>query len=250
MVQKARGNEIARLDVKARADLRRESFDAWQALVLIGLAVRAPIFLSLALLGPAATAILEIALRFGTLPTIVTSAVSMTFAPTMASQHAKHDREGLADTLALSSWLAFVPAACTLLVVSLLGHWLLATFLPPEYEYAYLPLLLVIASTTIHGAFGMSHTLLFMTGHQRVVRYFSVLQLAAVVALGFVLALILGVNGIALALLFSSVVFDVGLARQLQPLLNVTGILRPEGLRTLWHTLKGAPLPAGREELH
>lgn len=220
----------------------RESLEAWQALLLIGLGTRVPTYICFTLLGPAATAILEIAIRFGTLPTIFTSAVSTTFAPTMAKQYANKEWAALGTTLAVSSWLAFVPSACTLLGAALLGPWLLDVFFPPDYQLAYLPLLMVIASSTVNGGFGMSSTVLFMTGHQRVVRIYSLLQLVAVLALGCGLGPLFGVNGVAFAVLVGFIVMDVGLAMRVKPLLHVTGILRPDGLGNLVRTLRGERL--------
>jgi O-antigen/teichoic acid export membrane protein len=248
MLRQAHGPDVSRLSAEARWQLRRESFEAWQALVLIGLAARAPTFISLTLLGPAATAILEIALRFGTLPTIITTGVSTTFAPVMASLHARNDRAALSDTLAVSSWLAFVPSACTLLGAVVLGPWLLGTFFPPVYQLAYLPLLMVIAATTVNAGFGMSSIVLFMTGQQRVVRVYSLLQLVAVLVLGCGLGYQFGVDGIACTVLIGFIVFDVGLALQVRPRLRVTGILRPNGLASLVRTLRGEPLAATAEE--
>lgn len=231
----ARASSIG-ADLKER--LRRECIELSQALVLIGLAARAPTFISLSLLGPAATAVLEIALRFGTLPTIFTAAVSTTFGPTLAQQHARNDKAGLANSLATASWLSFLPSAATLIGTIVLGPWLLATFFPPVYANAYVPLLLIVASTTINGTFGMSSTVLMMTGNARVVRLYSVVQFVVVVVLSTLLALTIGIEGPALAILAGFIAFDAGLATRIKPLLGIRGILHPSGLADLGRGLK------------
>jgi O-antigen/teichoic acid export membrane protein len=222
--------------------LWREGLEVFQALVLIGLASRAPTYICMSMFGPAATAILEIAIRFGTLPAIFTTAVSTTFAPTMAARYAKGDRAGLGDTLAVASWLSFVPSAFIMLGAIVLGSWLLGAFLPPIYQLSYVPLLLVVASTTVNGAYGMSSIVLFATGYQQVVRVYSVLQLVTVVVAGYGLGYAFGVSGVAFAILLGFIMFDVGLALEVKPHLGVTGILRSDGLAQLLRSIRGQPL--------
>jgi O-antigen/teichoic acid export membrane protein len=220
--------------------IRAQSFEVWHALLLIGLAGRAPNYISLVLLGPVPTALLEVAMRFGTLPTIFTTGVSVTFSPVFAGLHVRKEREAFGEALAIGSWLAFVPSACVLLVVLFLGPWLLDLFFPAIYRDAYIPLLVVLASCAINAAYGLSSPILLMTGRQRLVRTFSVFRLVAVVGSGIVLGQWLGIVGIALSFLLGVVVFDIGLAQQVRPQLNVSGFLRPQGLQALFRTLKVA----------
>lgn len=218
--------------------MRSECLELWQALIMIGLAARAPTFISLSLLGPAATAVLEIAMRFGTLPTIFTAAVSTTYGPALAREHARNDKLALGESLATASWLAFLPSAATMIMTIALGPWLLAQFFPPAYSQAYIPLLLIVAATTVNGTFGMSSTLLMMTGHQRIVRLYSLLQLGSVVLVSCAGGLLFGIYGVAAAVLVGFVVFDVGLALRIKPLLGIVGILRPSGIAALGRGLK------------
>lgn len=221
-------------------DVRAQSFEVWQALLLIGLAGRAPNYVSLVLLGPVPTAILEIAMRFGTLPTIFTTGVSTTFSPVFAGMHVRNEREAFSEALAVGSWLAFVPSACVLVVALVFGPWFLDLFFPAIYQDAYVPLLVIVASCAINAAYGLSSPILLVTGCQRLVRTYSAYRLAIVAISGIVLGQVWGVTGIAVSFLLGVVVFDIGLAQQVRPRLNVSGFLRPQGLRAMFRTLKVA----------
>ncbi|MHB2266473.1 lipopolysaccharide biosynthesis protein [Aliihoeflea sp. PC F10.4] len=220
--------------------IRSESFEVWQALLLIGLAGRAPNYISLILLGPVPTAILEVAMRFGTLPTIFTTGVSVTYSPVFAGLHVRNERRAFSEALAVGSWLAFVPSACVLLVTLFLGQWLIDLFFPATYQDAFVPLLVILAACALNAAYGLSSPILLVTGCQKLVRTYSVFRLATVAVSGVVLGQWLGVTGIALSFLLGVVVFDIGLARQIRPRLEVSGFLRPQGLQALFRTLKVA----------
>ncbi len=220
--------------------VRAQSFEVWQALLLIGLAGRAPNYISLVLLGPVPTAILEVAMRFGTLPTIFTTGVSVTFSPVFAGLHVRQQREAFGEALAVGSWLAFVPSACVLVATLLFGQWFLDLLFPALYQDAYIPLLVIVTSCVLNAAYGLSSPILLVTGCQRLVRTYSAFRLATVVVMGVLLGQWLGVAGIALSFLLGVVVFDIGLAQQVGPQLNVSGFLRPQGLQALFRTLKVA----------
>ena len=223
--------EALTADVKRR--IWKEGLEFWQALLLIGLSARAPTYISLLLLGPAQTAIMEIAIRFGTLPTIFTTAVTSTFTPTLAQLYAQNARKSLSKNLAVSSWLSFIPSACTLVGTTVLGSWLLEVFFPPAYQQAYIPLIVILLATTVNGAFGMSSLLLLVSGHQLLVRKYSALQLLLVALFGIAFGYQFGVVGLACAVLVGFVAFDVGLALQIKRTIQVTGFLQLNGLRTL-----------------
>lgn len=220
--------------------IRAESFEVWQALLLIGLAGRAPNYISLVLLGPVPTAMLEVAMRFGTLPTIFTTGVSVTFSPVFAGLHVRKEQKAFSDALAVGSWLAFVPSACVLVLTLLLGQWFFELFFPAIYQDAYIPLLVILAACVLNAAYGLSSPILLVTGCQRLVRTYSVFRIVTVVVSGIALGQWLGVTGIALSFLLGVLVFDIGLAQQVKPQLNVSGFLRPQGLQALFRTLKVA----------
>lgn len=233
------GIDIAqRMEKGERRKTIREALQIWQALFVTGMAVRAPTYVSLALLGPAATAILEIAIRFGTLPTIFTSGVSTTFSPVFAGHHAKNGREELCRSLTLSSWLAFLPSLAVLLGLAVLGPWLLGNFFPADYRAAFWPLLLVCAATTINAGFGLASVAFIMTGRQAFVRLYSIVQLLFIVLASAILAPLSGATGIAAAMLGGTILRDCGLARMLARDLGRQSLLAPSGLKDVIMTLR------------
>src|SRR5690606_3217282 len=139
--------------------VRAESFEVWQALLLIGLAGRAPNYISLVLLGPVPTALLEVAMRFGTLPTIFTTGVSVTFSPVFAGLHVRKERQAFSEALAVGSWLAFVPSACLLLITLVFGQQLLGFFFPATYQDAFVPLVVILVACALNAAYGLSSPL-------------------------------------------------------------------------------------------
>lgn len=225
---------------EVRRRVRTQSLEVWQALLLIGLADRAPNYISLILLGPVPTAILEVALRFGILPTIFTTGVSVTLSPIFAGLHVREEREAMGDTLAVGSWLAFVPSLCLLLTALVVGPLLLEIAFPPIYQEAFLPLVIIMLASAINAAYGLSSSVMLMTGHQRTVRAYSLLRLIGVIATGIAAGYWFGITGIAFSFLLGFVIFDIGLAQQVRPQLNVSGFLRLQGLALLFRTMRHA----------
>lgn len=202
----------ARLAPETRRRSLREAFQIWQALGLGNLSERLPVYICLALLGPAATAIIDIANRFGSLPSIVTDGVATTFAPVFAQLHAGADPQEYRDTLTLSSWLAFLPAAAVLAGLLLVGPWLLDVFFPPVYQKAFWPMVLICTATTINAAFGLASNTFMVTGRQTLVRRFSAYSLGFIVFGCFAFGWLWGALGIAAAILAGALIRDGGMA--------------------------------------
>jgi len=200
------------LGKELRRDTLRDAFQIWQALAARGMAERVPTYLSLVLLGPAATAILDVARRFGGLPSLFTQGVSITFTPLFARLHAGNDREAYQRILAQSSWLAFLPAMATLAFLLLFGRTLLSLFFPPHYQVAYWPMVLISAGTTINAAFGLAGSNFMVTHRQVLVRKFFLYSLLTMVPGNIVLGHLFGEAGMAGAICISIIVCDGGLA--------------------------------------
>jgi O-antigen/teichoic acid export membrane protein len=92
------------------------------------------------------------------------------------------------------------------------GRQFLAWFFPPAYGAAFYPLLLVCAATTVNAAFSPASSVMLMTGGQRVVRLFSIVQLVVVCVLSASLGYRFGIEGVCWAILIGTVVRDGGLA--------------------------------------
>jgi O-antigen/teichoic acid export membrane protein len=236
------------VDVSARLtpDVKRstiaDAFQIWQALSLGGLYERAPTYISLALLGPAATAIVDIANRFGSLPTIFTDGVATTFSPVFAQLFAGADADGYRAALTLSSWLAFLPAFGALTGLLVLGPWLLDVFFPASYQAAFWPMVLICAGTTINAAFGMASCAYMVTSRQTLVRLYTAYSLVFILVACAVMGWFFGPTGIAAAICLGAVIRDGGLARILARDLNGPVMLDPglpkRVVRTAWATAR------------
>ena len=205
----------ARLSGTARRETVRDAFQIWQALVVRGTAERVPAYLSLFLLGPAATAILDVARRFGILPSLFTEGVSTTFTPMFAKLHAGSDREAYRQLLAQSSWLAFTPALAAFIFLFLFGRMVLDLFFPPSYQDAYWPMLLICAGVTVNAAFSLAGNNFLVTQRQTLVRRYFTYSFVVMVTGCIVLGYAFGTIGMAAAICASIVVCDGGLALRL-----------------------------------
>lgn len=197
---------------EATRTLLVEGREVLYALTITALSARAPLLLSAPLLGPASTAILDVAIRFGTLPTITTSSVIATFTPRFAALANKSDRRNLSRTLSLSSALAAAPAFIGLAAIGLGAPFLIDAALPAAYAHAYPPMLVICFAAVINATFGLASTLLFMAGYSHVVRNFSLAQLIAICVFSPVLGPLFGPLGLSAAILIGTIVRDFGLA--------------------------------------
>jgi O-antigen/teichoic acid export membrane protein len=201
----------AQLPDPARRVLKREGLEIWHSLLVTVASLRAPTYISLLLLGPPATAILEIASRFGSLPTLFTSSVQTTFSAVFSVRHAEGDEDGLDAAVTAGSLLALAPAVVTLVGLGIAGPWLLERFFPPVYGEAHLAMLLICAAATVNAGCGLASVASVMTGRQRLVRRQSSLQLAWILTAGPVMALAFEVDGLAACLLIGACLRDIPL---------------------------------------
>jgi O-antigen/teichoic acid export membrane protein len=202
----------ARVSRDAARALVKEGRQVAFALAVTALSVRAPIFISAPLLGSAATAVLDVASRFGTLPTITTQSVAVTFAPRFASLVHSDDRRTLSRALSISSILSAAPALACLLVIGFGAPPVIRAVLPPVYSHAYLPMMAVCFASAVNAAFGGASTLLFMAQRSNVVRNYTCAQFLAICLFSALLGRAFGPLGMALAMVAGSIVRDFGLA--------------------------------------
>jgi O-antigen/teichoic acid export membrane protein len=226
--------------------LWRDAVQVWQALLVTALSVRAPTYVGLMVLGLANTAILEIAIRFGTLPTVFTSGVNATLAPAVAFRHARRGRKGVSTLASVGAWASFLPALAVLLLMAVAGRQFLAWFFPPAYGAAFYPLLLVCAATTVNAAFSPASSVMLMTGGQRVVRLFSIVQLVVVCVLSASLGYRFGIEGVCWAILIGTVVRDGGLAWHLKAKQGAVSYPSVARARAMWRATKASRSRAAR----
>lgn len=197
-------------DRLAYATLWSGGRDVWLALVVTALSVRAPLFVVAGMLGPAAAAIMDIATRFGTLPSITTSSVMATFSPRFAALHGSANRRDLSRALSLSSLIAVTPALGFLLVLMAGAPFAIGLLLPPIYSDALVPMLIICLAQLVNAWLGPATNLLLMLGQGWVVRNYSTVQLALVIILSFPAAMYSGLVGVTLVILLSQLVRDLG----------------------------------------
>jgi O-antigen/teichoic acid export membrane protein len=190
--------------------LAREGLGVFQALGLTALCTRAPLFLTSLLLGPASTALIDIASRFGRVPEITTASISITSSTRFASE-AMSPGNAILRTLRATALLAAVPALLWLILVAVGGPLVIETLLPPAYSAVYLPMLLITLAVAVNAVLGLASTLLLMSQREETVRFYSVVQLVVIAGSALVLAPQLGVNAIALSVLLGAIVRDGGM---------------------------------------
>jgi O-antigen/teichoic acid export membrane protein len=206
-----RGQRPARADITL---LLREGHAIFQTQIFAYLATRAPLF-SLALVAPPAqVALMEVALRFGSAPTLLTNAVGASFSARFAQLAARRDQAGLRAARRQAGLLGALPAGAYLAVLVLGGGPLLALFLPESYQPAVPAMLLTAAAFSINAGFGPATYLLLMSGQAPRLRRYTLLRLGLLLGLGLPLGALWGAAGIGLALLAAHVVADGGAARE------------------------------------
>lgn len=178
------------------------------SLIFTAFSARAPILLALPIVGAAGAADMEIANRFGTLASIITGSVAVTYSTQFAmllSKDRLSEAKGLLIKGAILSGLAAIIVAIALAVSFAL---VFREVLPPTYSGAYTPMILLATATAINATFGLSSSLLFMDGKARLVGFASAGQAAILVFLGTGLGQSFGNVGIALACIVGSLIRD------------------------------------------
>ena len=193
-------------------DLAKEGSKISQALIFTHLSARAPLLLSTPLLGPAATAVLEIATRFGTLSTVVTTSVAATFSPRFAVLAEQSATDELRKTAYLAAALSFIPSILTLIGFTFIVPSLFGWLLPPAYAEAYVPLLIIAAASALNGALAPASNALIMAGRPDPVRLISFIRLFAIITFCVLLAAPYGIVGMAWAIFLATLLRDGGLA--------------------------------------
>lgn len=182
------------------------------ALVMTAFASRLPIFLAAIVLGPAHAATVEVASRFGSIGSIITSSIATTFSPRYARAHAHADRAEAGQLVRFSSLLAGGGVTLLCLALIFVFPFLPGRILPEFYENAYALLVCCCIGTAINATFGLSSNYLMMAGRPNVVMLLSASQLLAIVAAGVALAQEFGPVGIGIALIFGAIIRDGGAA--------------------------------------
>lgn len=180
------------------------------ALVVTAIASRLPVFLAAMVLGPAQAATVEVASRFGTIGTIITSSVATTFSPRFARAHEDGDVAAAGQLVRISSLFAGVSVVVLCIVLAIIFPFLATKLLPDYYISSHSVLICCCVATSINAAFGISSNYLLMAGRQKVVLFLSSIQLFAIALITIALAAPLGPLSIGLALICGAIIRDAG----------------------------------------
>jgi O-antigen/teichoic acid export membrane protein len=189
----------------------RESFHISTAFIFTALAARAPVIFGMALLGPAAAAVLEIASRFGTLGSVATSSVASTYATPLAQSAQAEDWARSSRLLKSAALLSFLGGLMAFLAIIIAFPMLTGPVIPAFYEAAYPSLILIGGATLVNSAFGLGSTFLLMVNKGATVRNFSALQLLMLLITGYFCGTLWGGVGIAIGCLVGSIARDAPL---------------------------------------
>jgi O-antigen/teichoic acid export membrane protein len=197
--------------IELRASVVKTARDFFLGQLATALNGRVPTLLAAATLGTAAAGLLEAAMRIGQLGGIVTWAAGVAVSPMITEAHASRDNVRMQRLLTLSTLATLGPSIAVLAMVVVAGRWMLGAF-GGQFTVAYVPMILIACSAAVNASGGLSGTVLYMTAGQRLVVVWSTFGLVTLLLMGSLLGLAVGITGIAVAMLASSLVRDVGLS--------------------------------------
>lgn len=190
--------------------LGREGMSVFHALLFTVLSVRAPVLLAALLAGPAAAAVMDMAVRFGTIATLTTASIGAAFSPQFARVAHNGDIDSERKALGLACVLAALPALLWLGAVVFGASLAVDLLLPSAYRDAISPMILVAVSCAVNASLGLSGTLLIMSNKAVIVSLLSFLQLSVICIVAVVVAPKAGAIGIAAAMIAGALIRDGG----------------------------------------
>jgi O-antigen/teichoic acid export membrane protein len=160
----------------------RTAGEIFASLLAGGLRERVPTLAAAAIFGPAAAAVVEVAVRVALIPVQITWAVSITVVQAMSHAVAQGDRAQLERLITLASRLAFMPAAVFLAVIAVVGQPAIAMIFGRGFQEAYWPAVLLCAAVAFNARYTPASQLFLLSGGQRTVLAFTLAALATVLA--------------------------------------------------------------------
>ena len=135
-------------------------------------------------------------------------AVNMTQGPHIAHLFSKGDMQMLQRMVTRSAQAVMMFALPVVLVIVIFGEFIIRTVFGPEYESAYIPLVILCVGQLVNASIGSVGNLLNMTGHERDTTK-SILVAAIVnVALNLALVPVWGIIGAAVATACTLIVWN------------------------------------------
>jgi O-antigen/teichoic acid export membrane protein len=168
------------------------------------------------MLGPAAAAVMEVAMRIAYISSQITWAVSVAVVQAMSRAIAICDRLHLEKLITVASRLAFIPAATLLVIMVIGGHEVIDLLFGHSFRPAYWPAILVSAAAAINARYTPASLVFLLSGGQKTVLWFTLAALATIIS-GIVASAALWseatteILGASASTLASVIVRDVGL---------------------------------------
>lgn len=133
-----------------------------------------------------------------------------------AQLHASRDRHNLQKLVSLSSLVVTIWAVGVYLILAVAGRSLITMLFGPEYDGAYVPLMILGAGQLVNAAAGPVGVLLTMTGHEREALKGVGAAAIANIVLNLVLIPWFGIQGAATAAALSLVIWNLLLLRSVR----------------------------------
>lgn len=144
------------------------------------------------------TGYFSVALRLATVSSLVLMSINAITTPIFARLYALGNIDELVSTARDTSRMMFWAVIPIILGLVVFGRSILSIAFGPEFEAAYVPMLLVLVGQLVNTATGPSDFLMNMSGMQRELRNIIVPAAVAAVALGLILVPLWGGVGAAL----------------------------------------------------
>lgn len=142
----------------------------------------------------------SVALRMATVTSLVLMSINSITTPIFAQLHAAGDTEQLVSVARRTSRLMFWATVPLIVTLVLFGRPLLSFAFGPEFESAYVPMLVILAGQLVNTVTGPSDFLMNMAGMQRNLR--NIIAPAALIAVVIGVALVPFWGGIGAALAY------------------------------------------------
>lgn len=192
-----------------------EAFSILQALAVTALSVRLPVLLAPLFLGFEGAAIVDIAMRFGTLASLATSSVAATLSPSLSQAAARSDWADVRRQVRHGGVLAGGAAALFLVAILLLAPVLVGRVLPADYAAALVPMALFAVASLLNAAFGLASTAYLMAQRAALVRTYTIMGVLLFLVIALLSVSSWGAAGMGAAGIAQALVRDGALAARL-----------------------------------
>jgi O-antigen/teichoic acid export membrane protein len=201
-------------------------------LAVTQLQFKSPLYIAIFILGPSAGAVVEIASKFGLLPTLVTWSATLSFGNQIPRAVAQNDLKLAQKLVIYSTWMSFLPSVLFLVFFAAAGPFVLPILFGEPYMQAFWQSRLFITARAINASGSMASTTMLMLNKEGYVTRYTIASLVIIILGGWLGAMLVGTQGVIAGMILAAITRDVGLSIRLH---RHTGLYSPiysvEGLR-------------------